>query len=242
MSSRTVWLLALANVFVVVAAPAAGDAVLGGNDVVPRATVDSATGVMFFDLNHPISERGRVESWRVYTASRAGVGQIELNIYRPGPGGWVFVGASPLESVSWGQLNEFALPAPIPVEAGDLVGWWYPQGTVPSVMYDAPVGQTLNNHNWPFDPITAPHTDLPDLFTTQWHGPWDVNPRTYSIQVIGTACPADMNGDGLLDFFDVQAFLGLFAAHSALGDFNQDTLLDFFDVQSFLQAFAGGCP
>ena len=56
------------------------------------------------------------------------------------------------------------------------------------------------------------------------------------------SCSADMNGDGVLDFFDVTAFLNAFSAGQAVGDFNGDGVWDFFDVSSFLAAFSAGCP
>lgn len=52
-------------------------------------------------------------------------------------------------------------------------------------------------------------------------------------------CPADLNGDGSLDFFDVSMFLSQFAEGS---DFNDDGFTDFFDVSEFLGAFGSGCP
>jgi len=55
-------------------------------------------------------------------------------------------------------------------------------------------------------------------------------------------CVADLNGDGLLDFFDVQTFLNLFSAGDLGADLNNDQTLDFFDVQAFLNLFAAGCP
>ena len=55
-------------------------------------------------------------------------------------------------------------------------------------------------------------------------------------------CPADLNNDGELNFFDVQAFLQGFAAQDPIADFNDDGEYNFFDVQAFLQAFAAGCP
>lgn len=55
-------------------------------------------------------------------------------------------------------------------------------------------------------------------------------------------CAADFNGDGELDFFDVQAFLAAYAAADADADINGDSVLDFFDVLAFLGAFADGCP
>lgn len=58
----------------------------------------------------------------------------------------------------------------------------------------------------------------------------------------GGPCPADVNGDGALDFFDVLAFLGQFSAHDPLADLTGDGSFDFFDVQAYLQLFSAGCP
>lgn len=55
-------------------------------------------------------------------------------------------------------------------------------------------------------------------------------------------CHADLNDDGLLDFFDVLAFLQAFASGNMLADFAADGTLDFFDVAEFLNQFAAGCP
>ena len=57
-----------------------------------------------------------------------------------------------------------------------------------------------------------------------------------------TGCLADMNSDGVLDFFDVQLFLSLFAAHDPRADCTGDGTFDFFDVLGFLNAFSEGCP
>lgn len=56
------------------------------------------------------------------------------------------------------------------------------------------------------------------------------------------ACPADLNNDGLRDFFDVQAFLQAFSSGLPAADFTHDGALDFFDVQAFLNLYSGGCP
>lgn len=55
-------------------------------------------------------------------------------------------------------------------------------------------------------------------------------------------CPADLTGDGVLNFFDVSAFLSAFGTQQPPGDFNGDGNLDFFDVSAFLSAFHAGCP
>lgn len=48
-------------------------------------------------------------------------------------------------------------------------------------------------------------------------------------------CEADLNGDGVLDFFDISAFL------SGEPDFNGDGGFDFFDISAFLTTYAAGC-
>lgn len=57
----------------------------------------------------------------------------------------------------------------------------------------------------------------------------------------GHACAADFNDDGVLNFFDVQAFLNAFTAHETRTDLNSDGAFNFFDVQTFLAWFSGGC-
>ena len=56
------------------------------------------------------------------------------------------------------------------------------------------------------------------------------------------SCRADTNNDNVLDFFDVQTFLGWFSAHDDRADFVDDNVFDFFDVQAFLGEFSAGCP
>lgn len=56
------------------------------------------------------------------------------------------------------------------------------------------------------------------------------------------ACPADINNDGVLNFFDVSAFITAFNTSQPDGDFNKDGNFNFFDVSAFLGAFNTGCP
>jgi len=56
------------------------------------------------------------------------------------------------------------------------------------------------------------------------------------------SCPADINNDGTLNFFDVSAFLSAFAANDPIADINNDAQFNFFDVSDFLSDFATGCP
>ncbi len=58
----------------------------------------------------------------------------------------------------------------------------------------------------------------------------------------GAACPADLNGDGILDLTDVQAFIAAFLAADPLADITGDGVLDLADVQAFIASFLAGCP
>lgn len=67
--------------------------------------------------------------------------------------------------------------------------------------------------------------------------------NSYAVYV-GTAnpCAADINGDGLLNFFDISQFVTLFQSQNPAADFNNDGLFNFFDFSAFLAAFNAGCP
>ncbi|MCA9276706.1 MAG: hypothetical protein KDA29_11820 [Phycisphaerales bacterium] len=56
------------------------------------------------------------------------------------------------------------------------------------------------------------------------------------------SCPADLNGDMMLNFFDVSAFLQAYQSMNPVADFNGDGMFNFFDVSAFLQAYQAGCP
>lgn len=59
---------------------------------------------------------------------------------------------------------------------------------------------------------------------------------------VGAPCPADLTGDGQLDFFDVSAFLSAYTAMDPAADFTGDGVLNFFDVSAFLGQYTAGCP
>jgi len=60
--------------------------------------------------------------------------------------------------------------------------------------------------------------------------------------VADVPCPADRNGDEVLDFFDLQDFLNDFVAMDPSADLNEDSLWDFFDLLQYLGDFSAGCP
>lgn len=72
---------------------------------------------------------------------------------------------------------------------------------------------------------------------------WYIDDVAFSYAFIDEPdCPSDLNGDGLLDFFDVSAFLVAFNSQDPAADFTQDGDFDFFDVSLFLTSFGAGCP
>ncbi|MCC5822779.1 MAG: hypothetical protein LAT64_05375 [Phycisphaerales bacterium] len=71
----------------------------------------------------------------------------------------------------------------------------------------------MQDIEWHFDPAN-------------WHNP----------------CPADLTGDGVLNFFDVAAYLALFNAGDPAADLTGDGKLNFFDLAAYLQLFNAGCP
>jgi len=56
------------------------------------------------------------------------------------------------------------------------------------------------------------------------------------------ACPADLSGDGNLNFFDVTMFIEAYNNQNPIADFNGDSAFDFFDVTGFIVSYNGGCP
>jgi uncharacterized membrane protein len=58
---------------------------------------------------------------------------------------------------------------------------------------------------------------------------------------LGSACPADFNTDGFVDFFDYDAFVGSFEGGNTDADLNRDGFIDFFDYDDFVLRFEAGC-
>ncbi|MGV6815269.1 MAG: GC-type dockerin domain-anchored protein, partial [Phycisphaerales bacterium] len=59
---------------------------------------------------------------------------------------------------------------------------------------------------------------------------------------IASPCPADLTGDGQLNFFDISAFLSAFNAQDPVADINGDGVYNFFDVSGYITLFNQGCP
>ncbi|MBO6513206.1 MAG: S8 family serine peptidase [Phycisphaerales bacterium] len=96
-------------------------------------------------------------------------------------------------------------------------------------------------------PFQAYGPDLQLRLTAQGDEPdddWYVDNIAVTMEFIeeNDPCPADFNGDEVLDFFDISAFLTAFGGMDASGDYNEDGEFDFFDISSFLTDYSSGCP
>lgn len=86
----------------------------------------------------------------------------------------------------------------------------------------------------PADDIPGRHIGLvagPEAFTEA---------RRYFAGLV--TCPADFEGDGRVNFFDVSRYLQAYMSGDQLADMTQDNTVDVNDVMAFLTAFANGCP
>jgi hypothetical protein len=58
----------------------------------------------------------------------------------------------------------------------------------------------------------------------------------------GCQNPADINGDGVLNFYDVSAFLIAYSNGDLVADLDGSGELNFLDVSAFLHSYNAGCP
>jgi Domain of unknown function (DUF6851) len=56
------------------------------------------------------------------------------------------------------------------------------------------------------------------------------------------ACPADFQGDGVLNFFDIARYIQSYIEQDQIADINRDSQLDVTDIFDFLDAYNNGCP
>lgn len=75
-------------------------------------------------------------------------------------------------------------------------------------------------------------------------GPNEPSIAEYAYNAVSPAhgdnfCPADLNGDGVYNFFDVSLFI---QQYNSGGDYNGDGETNFFDISRFINDFASGCP
>lgn len=135
------------------------------------------------------------------------------------------------------------------------VGYSYADGDYwDDTQYAVPAGATKADVRVYYQSASKEYIEfLRDENTTDTHGQtiydqWVATGKSPIVEMdfgtitLPSSCPADLTGDGLLNFFDVSAFLNAFAAQDPIADFTGDGLFNFFDVSGFLNAFNAGCP
>jgi hypothetical protein len=194
------------------------------NDALPAAIVLAADGsvtVNPVDGAEWIAGPGSASLWKLRREPVGGRIEIETAVTLPGvvePRSLQFDERGNLALVDRGVIKEF--------EPDGGGGWRRLAG-----LFDgSPSGPLFrmgrSRSNW--DPATMAGADDINIL------PPDTGPGT-------PHCVADMNVDGVLDFFDFLEFQDLFAAGSTHADLTADGVLDFFDFLAFQDAFAAGC-
>ncbi len=88
------------------------------------------------------------------------------------------------------------------------------------------------------------------------HPPADDLPGRHMGQVIGPeaftearryfnglkSCPADFQGDGMLNFYDISKFINAYSNNDQIADMTQDNQLDMNDIFEYIDVFMNGCP
>lgn len=99
-------------------------------------------------------------------------------------------------------------------------------------------------------PLSLPDIDTFEIATLTYFPPGSPQNFTGTITEVSatlvSSCAADLappgNPDGVLNFFDISEFIGLFSAGDPAADFVPDSVLNFFDVAEYLVQFQAGCP
>lgn len=103
--------------------------------------------------------------------------------------------------------------------------------TTPSWTYDAPeVGTALA-----FGDLNG--DGLPDLVVG-----YSGNTCIRIFFAVPASCPADLDGNGLLNFFDLSEYLTLYNAQDPAADLDNNGILNFFDLSAYLDLYNAGCP
>jgi hypothetical protein len=151
-------------------------AITGGNAAITRAFNDVPTDFSVIDLNTPISGAGQITQWQIFAAN---TNAVALLLYHPAGGGvYNLLGQSP-QATPVAGVNNFTLTTPITVQAGDVVGLFFP-GTA-SVPFDL-TGPLLLGNLTGSALLTATGTGISI--------PTNSSQRVYSVNVTGNLISA----------------------------------------------------
>ena len=118
-------------------------------------------------------------------------------------------------------------------------------------------GLAIYSNADPFNPVLRSHipSNAPDITvaTTRYRDiEFDNNMlyasagesglRVFNLNACAGSCPADLNGDNIINFFDVAYFLVAFDSQDPEADLNNDNAFNFFDLARFIALYNEGCP
>jgi hypothetical protein len=72
-----------------------------------------------------------------------------------------------------------------------------------------------------------------------------IGPSDFGVYVLGVPadwCPADLDFNGQVNFFDIARFVTEYSAGSPWANVREDFVLNFFDVSDYIARFNAGCP
>lgn len=91
----------------------------------------------------------------------------------------------------------------------------------------------FNNNALPLAFNTTSQNQLVRLF---------VDLRAQQLEAWVNPCRPDLNGDGVLNFFDISLIIQLYSDQNLIADFTGDGAWNFFDLSAFIGAYSAGCP
>ncbi len=99
--------------------------------------------------------------------------------------------------------------------------------------------EEISSHLYTIDPATGAATMIGVVGAP---GTWDAVSLTIDTRT-GATCPADITGDGAVNFFDLAAYLELFNTQDPAADLAPPFgVFNFFDLASYLDLYNAGCP
>ncbi len=111
------------------------------------------------------------------------------------------------------------------------------------------LGTTFAFPMQPTSPIidTAANDEVPSFDQLGYHRLIDGDADSIPAPDMGAyemeaPCPADLTGEGQLNFLDVSAFLSAYGNMNPVADFEPDGSFNFLDVSAFLAQYSAGCP
>jgi hypothetical protein len=96
----------------------------------------------------------------------------------------------------------------------------------------------ISSHLYTIDTTTGA---LNHLGVIEADGTWDAVTLVID-ETPDASCPADLTGEGDLNFLDVSAFLAAYGNMDPIADFEEDGSFNFLDVSAFIAAYSAGCP